>query len=78
MTRVACLRLAPQIGDLAANRELVLRALERADADIVVLPELITSGYVFASREEAAAAAISADDPLLAEWGSFGALVASD
>jgi predicted amidohydrolase len=75
MTRVACLRLGPQIGDLAANRELVLRALERVEADIVVLPELVTSGYVFASRDEAAAVAIGADDPLLAEWGAGGALV---
>jgi predicted amidohydrolase len=75
MTRIACCRLAPRLGDLDANRALVLRALSATDADVVVLPELVTSGYVFSSREEAAAVAIAADDPLLAEWGSFGALV---
>jgi predicted amidohydrolase len=73
MTRVACLRLAPTLGDLEANRAMVLRALEAVDADIVVLPELVTSGYVFASREEAAAVAISPGE--LAEWGAYGALV---
>jgi predicted amidohydrolase len=75
MTRIACCRLAPRVGELAFNRELVLRALEGVEADIVVLPELVTSGYVFASREEAASVAIAAADPLLREWGSFGALV---
>lgn len=75
MTRVACCRIAPRLGDLAANRERVLRALSAAAADVVVLPELVTSGYAFASREEAAAVAIAADDPLLAEWGQFGLVV---
>jgi predicted amidohydrolase len=69
------LSAAPRVGELAANRELVRRALEGVEADIVVLPELVTSGYVFASREEAASVAIGADDPLLREWGAFGALV---
>jgi predicted amidohydrolase len=75
MTRIACCRLAPRVGELAFNRALVLRALEGVEADIVVLPELATSGYVFASRDEAASVAISADDPLLREWGAGGALV---
>jgi 5-aminopentanamidase len=75
VTLVACLQLAPSLGDLAANRSLILRALEGAQADVVVLPELATSGYVFESRSEAAAVAVAADDPLLAEWGGFGALV---
>jgi 5-aminopentanamidase len=48
MTRVACCRIAPRLGDLAANRERVLRALSAAAADVVVLPELVTSGYAFA------------------------------
>jgi len=75
MTRIACCRLAPRVGELAANRAMILRALEGVEADIVVLPELVTSGYVFASREEAESVAIGADDPLLREWGGFGALV---
>jgi predicted amidohydrolase len=75
MTRVACCRIAPVLGDLAENRERVLRALSAVEADIVVLPELVTSGYVFESRAEAEAVAIAADASLLREWGSFGALV---
>ena len=73
MTRIACVQLAPRIADLEANRELTLDAIGRAAAeaaDVIVLPELATSGYVFASREEAASVAIAADDALLREWGA--------
>lgn len=70
-TRICCQQLAPVIGEPAANRALSVAAIEQAaagGADVVVLPELVSSGYMFASPEEAAALAIAADDPLLAEW----------
>ncbi|MEA2253780.1 MAG: hypothetical protein QOG70_4022, partial [Solirubrobacteraceae bacterium] len=54
MTRIVCQQLAPRIADLAANRQLAVRAIRdavEAGADVVVLPELVTSGYVFASTE---------------------------
>ena len=73
MSRIAVQQLAPVLGDLSANRALALAAIREgidAGADVVVLPELVTSGYMFASREEAAAAAISRDDPILAEWAA--------
>lgn len=73
MTRIVCRQLAPRVGDLRANRELALAAIRDAvgaGADIVVLPELATSGYVFASREEAASVAVAADDELFAEWAA--------
>lgn len=73
MTRVACLRLSPTLGDVAANLAMVRRALAAVSADVVVLPELVTSGYVFSSAEEAAACAISPD--ALASWGESGAIV---
>jgi predicted amidohydrolase len=73
VTAVVCRQLAPRIGDLAANGSLSLQAIEEAveaGADVVVLPELVTSGYVFESVEEASSLAIGADDPLLAEWAA--------
>jgi predicted amidohydrolase len=71
--RVACRQLAPRVGDLDGNRALSVAAIRDAvakGAEVVVLPELVTSGYVFASREEAASVAITADDSLFAEWAS--------
>jgi 5-aminopentanamidase len=76
VTRVACQQLAPVLGDLEANRELALTAIRAAvdeGADVVVLPELITSGYMFEAPEEAAAVAIGADHELLAEWAAEAA-----
>jgi 5-aminopentanamidase len=73
MTRVACIRLAPTLGDLAANLAMIRRALSAVEADIVVLPELVTSGYVFSGFEEASEVAL--EPSLLAWWGEFGALV---
>ncbi|RWZ64594.1 hydrolase [Labedella populi] len=64
-TRVVCEQLAPTIADLAGNQRLVLETVERniADgADIIVLPELVTSGYVFDSADEARSLAMRRDD----------------
>jgi predicted amidohydrolase len=61
MTRIVCQQLAPVLGDLEANAELTIAAITAAidaGADVVVLPELATSGYMFDSMEEAAAVAI--------------------
>jgi 5-aminopentanamidase len=76
MIRVACQQLAPVFGDLEANRRLTVAAIrEAADsgADVVVLPELITSGYVFESPQEAAELAIGRDDPILGDWAAEAA-----
>ncbi|MEV5176516.1 nitrilase-related carbon-nitrogen hydrolase [Streptomyces flaveolus] len=70
VTRVVCEQLAPRVGDLAHNMDLARDAVRRAlsdRADIVVLPELTTSGYVFADAEEARRTAIRADDPFFAD-----------
>jgi predicted amidohydrolase len=76
MTRIAVQQLAPVIGDLDANAELSLAALREAaaaGADVVVLPELVTSGYLFDSAEECAAAAIPRDDGVLRAWAGVAA-----
>ncbi|MDT0263535.1 nitrilase-related carbon-nitrogen hydrolase [Jatrophihabitans lederbergiae] len=65
IVRVVCAQLSPVLGELAGNQDRVLAAVcsARADrADVVVLPELATSGYVFQSSEEAASVALAADD----------------
>lgn len=73
MTRIACQQLAPHLLDLEANRldtTAVIRDMVRRGADIIVLPELVTSGYVFESREEAASVAINSQHPLFGDWAA--------
>jgi predicted amidohydrolase len=58
--RVACIQMEPRIGQKADNMARSLQGIAEAaaaGAQLVVLPELCNTGYVFASREEAFAAA---------------------
>ena len=55
--RVGFYQFDPQFGEVAANLDVVTAKLERADADLLVLPELFASGYQFCSPEEAHALA---------------------
>ena len=71
MTKVACAQLAPRVGELEANVVMSMDAVRHClstGADIVVLPELVTSGYVFREREEATAVAITAAHPVFTDW----------
>ncbi|PTR23088.1 MULTISPECIES: nitrilase family protein [unclassified Pseudomonas] len=70
-TVVACCQLAPKIGDLAYNRTLTERAIRQAalqGAQVVVLPELVQSGYLFTDRFEALLLAETRDGPILQLW----------
>ncbi|WP_085718349.1 nitrilase family protein [Pseudomonas sp. B28(2017)] len=70
-TVVACCQLAPKIGDLAYNRTLTERAIRQAafqGAQVVVLPELVQSGYLFADRDEALSLAETVEGPTLQLW----------
>jgi predicted amidohydrolase len=76
MTRVVCQQLAPVLGDLDANvtqSRAAIRAAVDDGADIVVLPELITSGYMFESAEEVTALALPTDHAIFAEWAAEAA-----
>lgn len=68
---IACCQVAPKIGDLAYNRKLTERVIRTAasrDAQVVVLPELVQSGYLFADRGEALSSSESTDGPTLRLW----------
>jgi len=69
--KVACQQIAPRVGELDYNRDLGQRAIREAaarGAQVIVLPELVQSGYVFADREEALALAEDLDGPTLSLW----------
>ena len=73
---VACCQLTPTLGDPGANRERVADAVCHAvslGARIVVLPELVSSGYVFEDRAEAAASAEPTDGETLTLWARLAA-----
>ena len=66
--RAAALEVDIRIGDVEGNLERIRTALERgaaSGAQLIVLPELATSGYLFDDVAEAAQAALSRDDPRL-------------
>lgn len=62
ITQVVCDQLVPVIADLDSNRRLIVASINDAvsgGADILVLPELATSGYMFMDEAEARAVAIT-------------------
>jgi predicted amidohydrolase len=71
---VAVVQMVPAFGAVAENRAETVEAVrDHADADLVVLPELATSGYVFESHEEVSAAAEPADGPTAQAWRDVAA-----
>lgn len=84
MIRIGVGQTQPKIGDKAWNLEQTRRLLQAADeesVDVVVLPELLNSGYVFRSKNETST--LSEDIPtgpfskLLRESSSKGRLIVS-
>jgi predicted amidohydrolase len=81
-TRVACAQIRLSIGDTPGNRTTARTAIEKAvndRAQIVVLPELASSGYCFADRAELSSLAETRDGPSITEWAnlaeSFGVTI---
>lgn len=65
--RIAVAQYAPRVGDVDGNRAAAVSWATRAAderVDLLVLPELASSGYVFESEEEAAR---TAEDPMAGE-----------
>ncbi len=68
--RIALAQVAPQLGDLDANLEIVRDAIVRADAEgaaLTVLPELALTGYFL--QDLVPEVAMRRDDPRLSELG---------
>lgn len=53
--RIGLYQFAPEFGAAERNVERIARAMRGAEADLWVLPELATTGYLFADRAECAA-----------------------
>ncbi len=52
--KVGYCQFDPVFGDVARNLDRVAQRLEAVECDLLVLPELFTSGYQFVSRQEVA------------------------
>jgi predicted amidohydrolase len=75
--KIACVRMEPVVGEKAKNVGRTLDLVREAaahGAQLIVLPELCNSGYVFASRDKAFALAEEIPDgpPCRAGCGSRG------
>lgn len=73
MARIACCQFAPEVGDLRANARLIeeqIAAAVGAGADVVVLPELATSGYMFSRPDEARSVALAPSAEVFASWSA--------
>ncbi|MBU3678185.1 MAG: carbon-nitrogen hydrolase [Candidatus Kapabacteria bacterium] len=61
--RLACVQFAPTFADLDANTDRIVADIERIDADVIVFPELATSGYFHIGPHEVARIAEPLDGP---------------
>jgi len=72
--RVSVVQTVPEFGAVESNRRATVAAIDaHTDSDLVVLPELATSGYVFESHEEVDAVAEPVDGPTAAAWAAAAA-----
>ena len=73
MTIVACQQLSPLIANLKHNIDSSVVAVSEARSaggEVIVLPELVTTGYAFESRAEAKSVAITASNTIFEKWRS--------
>ena len=61
--KIAVAQLAPEFGNIEGNLERVASKIEAEPADLWVFPELVLSGYLFESTEEALALSQEPDGP---------------
>ncbi|HEY0186431.1 MAG TPA: nitrilase family protein [Cellulomonas sp.] len=73
---VACAQIEPVLGDVAANTALTcaaVRSAADAGADLVVLPEAASAGYMFTDAAHARSLAQGLDGPTIAAWAGLAA-----
>ncbi|MFO7850433.1 MAG: nitrilase-related carbon-nitrogen hydrolase [Spirochaetia bacterium] len=51
--KIGYYQFAPEFGNIEGNRRRIVDAVRRSDADLLVLPELATSGYYYPDTETA-------------------------
>jgi predicted amidohydrolase len=71
---VACCQISPRVGESDRNIELCSEAIlnaARLGSQVIVLPELAQSGYVFESAAEARSVAQTIDGKALSAWASL-------
>jgi predicted amidohydrolase len=74
--RIAACQLSLRVGETGRNRAAARDAIDIAAAQgahVVVLPELVSSGYVFADAAEARSLAEPADGPTVTAWRRLAA-----
>lgn len=54
MIKIGFYQFCPIFGDKRANLQKIAETLEKTEADLMVLPELCTTGYLFTSQDEVA------------------------
>lgn len=74
--RVSVLQYEPRLLDLSGNLEQLKQMLSGLETDLVVLPELCATGYVFSSLEEVAS--VGEEVPSGAAFGTFSALASEN
>lgn len=77
IVKIACIQIEPVVGDKARNVRRSMEMIEQAagqGAQLIVLPELCNSGYVFESMDEARALAEPVPGgPTVATWSEAAA-----
>lgn len=73
LVRIRCHEVAPRIAELSGNIEIIESAIRNAVSDgveLLVLPELATSGY-YLTADEARECAIRLDNAIWSRWSSL-------
>jgi 5-aminopentanamidase len=69
--RIACVQTEPLLGQTSRNVEDIEKWIRAVDADLLVFPELATSGYNFPSSQFLDAASFSIESQLIADLGKL-------